>query len=236
MTKNQLIVVSGGTKGIGKAIVEKFAAEGYKIAVSARSADDLANLKSDILTKFNTDCHVFQADLSIKTQVEDFAQFVLKLQIPIRAIINNAGVFIPGKILDEPENTLETMINTNLYSAYYLTRALVPSMLNLPSAHIFNMCSIASVVAYPQSGSYSISKFAMLGFSKSIREELKNSNIKVTALLPGPTLTDSWAGVDIPENRFMTAKDISDIVWGTFCLSPQAVVEEIVLRPIKGDF
>jgi short-subunit dehydrogenase len=236
MTKNQLIVVSGGTKGIGKAIVEKFAAEGYTIAVSARSADDLVNLKSDISTKFNTDCHVFQADLSIKTQVEDFAQFVLKLQIPIRVIINNAGVFIPGKILEEPENTLETMINTNLYSAYYLTRVLVPSMLILPSAHIFNMCSIASIVAYPQSGSYSISKFAMLGFSKSIREELKNSNIKVTALLPGPTLTDSWAGVEVPENRFMTPNDIADIVWSTFCLSPQAVVEEIVLRPIKGDF
>ena len=75
----------------------------------------------------------------------------------------------------------------------------------------------------------------MLGFSKSLREELKETKIKVTSVMPGATFTSSWAGVDIPQERFMIPKDVADIIWATFNLSPQAVVEELTLRPLKGD-
>lgn len=75
----------------------------------------------------------------------------------------------------------------------------------------------------------------MLGFSKSLRDELKSSSVKVTSVMPGATFTDSWAGVDLPEERFMKAQDIADIIWASYNLSISAVVEEIVLRPIKGD-
>jgi short-subunit dehydrogenase len=74
-----------------------------------------------------------------------------------------------------------------------------------------------------------------LGFSKSLRQELIDTNVKVTSVMPGATLTDSWAGVDLPEERFMKPEDVADIVWASYNLSKSAVVEEIVLRPIKGD-
>ena len=127
------------------------------------------------------------------------------------------------------------MMETNLYSAYHLTRKIMPSLLNSDQAHIFNMCSIASKIAYPNGGSYSISKFALLGFSKVLREELKEQGVKVTAVLPGATWSASWEGADFPEDRLMQAQDIADAVFGALRLGPAAVVEEIVIRPQLGD-
>jgi hypothetical protein len=97
------------------------------------------------------------------------------------------------------------------------------------------MCSVASIMAYGNGGSYSISKFALLGFSKSLREELKPYNIKVTAVLPGATLTDSWGGVDLPESRFSKPEDIADLIYSITQISKNSVVEELVIRPQLGD-
>ena len=97
------------------------------------------------------------------------------------------------------------------------------------------MCSVASIKAYPNGGSYAISKFALLGFTKCLREELKDKGVKVTAILPGATWSDSWAGVDLPQERLMPASDIADIIWGTYVLSDVAVVEELLIRPQLGD-
>ena len=164
-----------------------------------------------------------------------FAGFEKEHWQNVNIIVNNAGVFIPGEIQNEEDGVLEHMIETNLYSAYHLTRAILPLMNGEGKAHIFNMCSIASFFAYPNGGSYSISKFAMLGFSKVLREELKNDGIRVTALMPGATWTDSWAGSHFPEERLMKATDIAMAVWGAWQMSASAVVESIVLRPQLGD-
>jgi len=97
------------------------------------------------------------------------------------------------------------------------------------------MCSIASLNAYPNGGAYSISKFAMHGFSKNLREELKPHNIKVTAVFPGAAYTDSWSGSGIDPKCIMEASDIASMVYAASQLSAQACVEEIVLRPQLGD-
>lgn len=235
MRENGLVVISGATKGIGRAIAEKFASQNYPIAVCARNEKDLEELNSLILNKYKVKCFTKKIDMSVKSEVLDFGKAIEELNMPVSVLVNNAGVFMPGKIIDEPEGALETQIDTNLYSAYYLTRSLLPLILKSDNAHVFNVCSIASLMAYPNSSSYSISKFAMLGFSKSLREELKQFKVKVTSLMPGATYTSSWAGVDLPEERFMKANDVADIIWASYNLSPQAVVEEIVLRPIEGD-
>ena len=150
-------------------------------------------------------------------------------------LVNNAGVFLPGEIVNEEDGALEKMIDTNLYSAYHLTRALLPEMINYGGGHIFNMCSIASFMAYPNGGSYSISKFALLGFSKVLREELKGKGIKVTSVMPGATWSASWEGVDLPESRLMQPTDIAKVIWNALEMSPSTVIEDIVLRPQLGD-
>jgi short-subunit dehydrogenase len=108
-------------------------------------------------------------------------------------------------------------------------------MISRRKGHIFMMCSTASITPYTNGGSYCISKFALLGMSRVLREELKPHSVKVTALLPGATLTNSWAGTDLPEDRFLKAEDVANSAWAAYALSASAVIEEILIRPQLGD-
>jgi short-subunit dehydrogenase len=155
--------------------------------------------------------------------------------MPPEVLINNTGVFIPGQVHNETEGTLEKTMETNLYSAYHLTRGLLPGMMEHKKGHIFTICSTASIIAYPNGGSYCISKFALYGMTKVLREEMKPHNIRVTAILPGATYTDSWKGTDLPEERFIDSRDVAESIWSVYALSSRAVVEEILIRPQLGD-
>jgi short-subunit dehydrogenase len=233
---NKLIVVTGGTKGIGRAILSRFAGEGFNVITCARNAEDLQALKKEFEENYpDNNTHIFQADVSRKSDTLAFAKEINQLNQPVEILVNNAGVFLPGEVHAEEDGKLEMMIETNLYSAYYLTRALVPQMKAARSGHIFNMCSTASIMAYVNGGSYCISKFALLGMSKVLREELKQHNIRVTSILPGATFTASWEGVDLPPERFMKAEDVAEAVASAYRMSPQSVAEEILIRPQLGD-
>lgn len=230
------IVVTGASKGIGRAIAVKFAEEGFTVFACARQSKDLESLMVDVYCANDITGHIIQAcDMSNKEEVEKFAAAINAKCDHVDILVNNAGVFIPGEVINEAEGTLQKLIETNLYSAYNLTRALVPGMIAKSSGHIFNMCSIASLNAYANGGSYSISKFAMLGFSKALREEMKPYGVRVTSLMPGATLTDSWTGTDLPESRFMKAEDIAQLIFDVCNLSQNTVIEEVVLRPLLGD-
>lgn len=229
-------VITGSTKGIGKAIVELLSSKGINVAICSRNENEIIDFLEVLKKQYpNVKAIGQKTDMSVKSDVMKFAAFVLDEFETIDILINNAGVFIPGELIQEEEGALEKMIETNLYSAYHLTRALVPNMIKNQSGHIFNMCSIASRIAYPNGGSYSISKFALLGFSKVLREELKNQNIKVSSILPGATWSASWEGVELPKSRLMQAEDIAKIVWCALEMSPSAVIEDIVIRPQLGD-
>jgi short-subunit dehydrogenase len=229
-------IITGATKGLGRAIAETFAANGFDLCVCARTPSDLEAMQAYWSARFpERTLHTHDADLGKKPDVLAFAAFVQQRFDRVDVLVNNAGLYLPGLVSEEPDGTLETLMEVNLYSAYHLTRAVLPLMLPRQKGHVFNMCSIASLLAYPNGGSYSITKFALLGFSKALREELKTRGIKVTAILPGATWSDSWRGVDLPEARLMQAEDIAKSVWAAYTLSDSAVVEEIVLRPLLGD-
>ncbi|PZX48892.1 SDR family oxidoreductase [Algoriphagus chordae] len=229
------ILVTGGTKGIGRAIIERFAAEGFDIFTCARNEADLASLKALLGEKYsNIKVLAIQADLSKKADVSRFVNEVKAVAIP-DVLVNNTGVFIPGAIHNEDDGNFEMMMETNLYSAYYLTRGFAQEMIARKSGHIFSMGSVAGLTAYPNGGSYAVSKWAMLGMTKCLREELKPHQIKVTSVLAGATYTSSWEGSDLPVKRFMKPEDVAESVWSAYNLSPQSVVEEIVIRPQLGD-
>ena len=233
---NKLIVVTGGSKGIGRAVIEKFAIHGFDIVTCARNTQDLEKLEQH-LNRIAPSSKVYYkaVDMAEKEQVKSFTRFVSELNRPVDVLVNNAGYFLPGEISTEPDGTLESMIHANLYSAYHTTRGLVQKMKERKSGHIFNICSIASIKAYSNGGSYAITKFAMLGFSKCLREELKGDGIRVTAVMPGATKTASWEGTDLPDERFMKIEDIADTVYAANMLSERSVVEEIIIRPQLGD-
>jgi short-subunit dehydrogenase len=230
------VVITGATKGIGRAIAEKFAEAGNTIIGCARNEMDLYKMADELQTKYRG-CIVKAkpVDMSDANAVKQFGKWIIDKGLVPDVLVNNAGSFIPGSVHNEEEGTLEKMIEVNLYSAYHLTRAVLPAMMERKQGHIFNICSIASIKAYANGGSYSISKFAMLGFSKNLREEMKPHGIKVTAVCPGATMTASWEGAGIDPTRIMEVNDVAEIVWASSRLSPMAVVEDIILRPQLGD-
>lgn len=232
----KLIVVTGGSHGIGRAILLKFVSEGFDAVTCARNEDDLSELKKEAEKKYSG-ARIFyrNADMAVKAEVRSFVQFIESLNRPVSVLVNNSGYFLPGEIISESDGNLESMVEANLYSAYHITRGLIGSMIRQRSGHIFNMCSIASIQAYKNGGSYAISKFALLGFSKCLREEVKEHNLRVTAILPGATKTRSWKAAGLPDERFILPEDVAGTVFSAWSLSPSAVVEEIIIRPQQGD-
>ncbi|WP_439883421.1 SDR family oxidoreductase [Pontibacter sp. MBLB2868] len=230
------ILVTGGTKGIGRAVIEQFAKEGFHIITCSRNEKDLKKLKLDIEQKYTFSKVLFhEADLSDRKSLKTFTDYVANLSVKVDILVNNSGLFVPGKLTEEDEESLPFMINTNLYSAYYLTRAIIGDMIKRRSGHIFNLCSTASITPYINGGSYCISKYALYGMTKVLREETKEHNVRVTAILPGATLTASWEGVDLPPERFIKAEDVAMAIYNAYILSENSVVEEMLIRPQLGD-
>lgn len=232
---DQLVVITGGSKGIGRATIERFAREGFECVTCSRNQSELEQMKAEVEAEFGTSVHIFRADLSKRSEVNAFIEFVGSLSKQVGLLVNNTGKFVPAPIHEEEEGLLEDMISTNLMSAYHLCRAFIPEMKNRKSGTIVNVCSIASIKAYPTGGSYSISKFAMYGLTKGLREEMKEHGVRVIALLPGATKTSSWDGVEVAEGRLMEASDIAELIWSSYSLSKLSVVEDIVVRPQLGD-
>lgn len=229
------VLITGASKGIGKAIAAKFAAAGHTLLLCSRGDKQLYDTVSMLQTHY-PQCTVKAklVDMRVKEEARAFGVWSLESGVP-DIVINNAGQFLPGSIHEEGDGILEQMIEVNLYGAYHLTRTVLPAMIAAKRGHIFNICSIASLQAYSNGGSYGISKFALLGFSKNLREELKPHGIKVTAVCPGATLSGSWDGFEIDPQRIMEAEDIAKMVYAATLLSPQAVVEDIIMRPQPGD-
>lgn len=229
------VIITGASRGIGRAIAEIFAANGHHLFLSGRNEVALYTAMEKLGTKYPANTIKAKAfDLAQKENAIALGNWCLEQAVP-DIVINNAGFFEPGSVHNEPDGLLEKQMATNLYSAYHLTRVLLPKMMERRSGHVFNMCSIASLHAYENGGAYSISKSALHGFSKNLREEMKLYGIKVTSVFPGAVLTDSWGDYDNSSNRIMVADDIAKMIYAASQLSPAACVEDIVIRPQLGD-
>ena len=237
------IVITGASKGLGKAIAEAFAKDeqAHAFFLCARNTAGLETAAKDLQERFpENKFHTKTCDVSDKISLQQFVEWIHKYTTNIDILVNNAGIYLPGSAYGEDDGMLEKLIEVNLYSAYHLTRMILPGMINTnpptdSRGHIFNICSIASIIAYPNGGAYGISKFALYGFSKNLREEMKPHGIKVTHVLPGAAYTDSWSGSGIDPKRIMEAADVAKMIYAAALLSPQACVEEIILRPQLGD-
>ncbi len=228
-------IITGATQGIGAAIARKLASEKYTLCICSRNDTELKEFSNELKELGSPEVYIHAVDLSETDAAKDFAGFALNSLGKVDILVNNAGVFIPGDICDEPDGQLEKMIQLNLYAAYSITRIIAPSMKSNRKGHIFNMCSVASLKAYPQGGSYSISKYALLGFSENLRFELMQHQIKVTSICPGATYSRSWQGSGVPEERLIPAEDVASIVWIASQLAVSTNLETIVVRPQFGD-
>ncbi|TKC03635.1 SDR family oxidoreductase [Pedobacter frigoris] len=225
-------IVTGATRGIGKAIAVKLAETGYNLALCSRNADELEQVTEE-LQHTNARIFTYQADCSIKTEVYAFCNAVQQEFESIDVLVNNAGIYFPGLLLDEADDQFEKQINLNLNAVYYLSKFFGKMMREQQKGHIFNICSIASKQIVENAGSYSVTKAALLSLNHVFREELSKYNVKVTAILPGSTLTSSWEGTTIPHERFVQPDDIAKTIHTILNLSSGVNVDEVTIKPLQ---
>jgi hypothetical protein len=197
-------IITAATKGMGRATAIAFAKEGVSLAICSRNADDLAVFKDELLA-INNKINVFTAaaDCSIKQQVLAFAAAAEKELGFISIVVNNVGIYEYSSILDDKDETFEKHVNTNLMPAYELYRYFGKTMMAARWGHIFNICSIAALNPIAEAGTYSVTKYALLGLTKVMRLEMQPHGVKVTAIIPGSTLTDSWKGMDVDKDKIL---------------------------------
>jgi short-subunit dehydrogenase len=219
--KNALI--TGATKGMGHAIAIAFAREGVNVAICSRSADDPAIKVLAIV-----------ADGSKKDELLRFAASAEQELGFISIIINNLGIYQNSSILDDKEDTFNHLINTNLMPAYLLYRYFGKKMMAARDGHIFNICSVAAFNPVVGAGMYSVTKAALLSLNNIMRLEMQEHGIKVTAVIPGSTLTNSWKGMEVDKNAMVMPEDIASAIINIYKMSAGANVDEIIIKPVGG--
>ena len=228
-------IITGATKGMGRSIAIAFAKEGINLAVCSRNEKELANFKQELL-QINPQITVVTqvADGSVKDQLLQFAGAAEQHLGFISIIVNNLGMFAPSSILDESDTAFDQQLNTNLMPAYHLYRYFGKTMMAARKGHIFTICSVAAINPIAEAGTYSVTKFALLGLSRVMRLEMMPYNVKVTAVIPGSTLTSSWEGTTIEKDKFVLPDDIASAIINTYKMSAGANIDEIIIKPVGG--
>lgn len=224
-------VITGATKGIGRAIATKFAQNGYDLVLVARGLDELSMLRED-LTPYGNAIFTHVADCSVKEEVYAFFNSTYVDFDHVTVLVNNVGIFLPGSMLDEDDETFEKQQHLNTNACYYISKFFGKKMRSAQRGHIFNICSVASKVPVKNGGSYSVTKAAMLSLNHVLRQELASHNVKVTAFLPGSTKTSSWEGTTIPDEKFVQPEDIAETLFTILNLSKGVNVDEVLITPL----
>lgn len=225
---NQTAIITGAGKGIGKAIAELLAKEGVHVGLIARSAADLEALQASLTSTYGIRAYVAAADVSNASEVEA-AVASLKEQLgSIHILINNAGIAQFGTLVDMYPADWERIIQVNLMGTYHVSRAVLPTMIAQNSGSIINVASTAGERGFATGSAYCASKFAVLGLTESLLQEVRKFNIRVTALTPSTVNTELAvnAGLKIgDEDRMMQPEDVAELALATLKLPPRVFVK-----------
>jgi short-subunit dehydrogenase len=228
-------LITGASRGLGLAIAEALAAEGLDLILWSRNGELLNEQARRLQDVYGVSVSDTAVDLANPEQVEAVCSGLVQTGLALDLLVNNAGNFLPGAMMQESESQFDDLWAVNMKAAYTITKRLWGLLSKSDRGHVVNVCSTASRMGYPAGGSYAVTKHALLGFSESLRLEGRPLGIRVSSVLPGAALTDSWAGVDLPESRFMKASDVGAVVRQIWQINQSAVIEDVTLRPLLGD-
>ncbi|OMF37307.1 3-ketoacyl-ACP reductase [Paenibacillus sp. FSL H8-0548] len=226
--KNRSAIITGAGKGIGKAIAVALAAEGVNLGLLARTSSDLETLQAELAGKYGVNIFIATADISVKADVDQAIAALKESLGSIDILINNAGIGTFGTLLDMDHEQWERIIQTNVMGTYYVTRAALPTMLEQTGGSIINIASTAGERGFATGSAYCASKFAVIGMTESLMQEVRKSNIRVTALTPSTVNTELavTAGLKIgDEDRMMQAEDMAELVLATLKLPDRVFIK-----------
>ncbi len=231
-------VITGASQGIGAATARAVAAQHgatAQLILVARNGEKLSRVASDCKA-LGADAVAIPCDVTSDAEVNELSRAVMAgWDAPPSLLVNNAGAFTPSPLSETSVDSFRHQVETNLTSAFLVTQAFLPAMIERRSGTLVFLASVASIRAYPGSAAYCAAKHGLLGLARVAREETREHGVRVVTIMPGATLTPSWDGTDLPASRFMPEEDVASAILGAHALSRRSVVEEIVMRPQLGD-
>jgi len=229
------VLITGASQGMGRAAAQAFAAlPDARLALVARNEERLEET-CELSRVHGAEARAFPCDVTDEAAVEEMATSVRASFGTPDMVLNNAGLFETGPVVDMTVEAFGRQVAVNLTSAFMVTRVFLRDMLDRGSGHLFYMCSVASLKAYPGAVAYCAAKHGVLGLARAMREETRAHGVRVTAVLPGATWTPSWYGSGVPSERLMPPEDIARAILDVWRMSDRTVVEELLLRPQEGD-
>lgn len=236
MKKEQAgIWITGASSGIGKAAAIEFAKVGAKVFASARRVSELERINNEFESdKLSVD--IFPCNVASQSNVDQTVKKILA-NSKIDCLINNAGISSFKLAEDNSINEINDIINTNLLGSIYTIKAVLPQMIVNGGGTIINILSVVTKKTFTKSSAYAASKMGLLGYTNSLREEVRKHNIKVINIIPGATETPIWSKEVRNQfsDRMMSTEEVARVLVWAFLQKDNVVSEEIVLRPIEGD-
>ncbi|OIQ22135.1 MAG: 3-ketoacyl-ACP reductase [Flavobacterium sp. MedPE-SWcel] len=226
--KGKNALITGAGKGIGKAVALALASEGVNIALLSRTKSSLEEVATEV-EKLGVKSFIVTADVSDINSVNEAVSKSLAEFGTIDILINNAGIAKMGKFLELTPTDWEEVIKINLMGTYYTTRAVLPNMIDRQSGDIINISSTAGLKGAPVTSAYSASKFAVLGLTESLMQEVRKHNIRVTALTPSTVATDMAFNLNLTDgnpDNVMQAEDIAELIVAQLKLNKRVFIKE----------
>jgi len=235
MPKKNGVWITGASSGIGKALALEFAKIGCNVFVSARRAQELERLR-DESGKLGDNIFPFPCNVASSTNVDQTVKKIIN-EYELNCLINNAGVTSFKYASDNSVNEINDIINTNLLGSIYSIKSVLPTFIKNESGTIINILSVVVDKTFTRSSVYAASKMGLLGYSNSVREEVRKNNIRVINVIPGATETTMWSQEIRKEKAdlMMNPESIARIIVSAYLQKDNLVTEEILLRPITGD-
>jgi len=235
MAKKDGIWITGASSGIGKAVALEFAKIGCNVFISARRAQELERIK-DEAGKTGDNLFPFPCNVASSANVDQTLKKISN-EFELNCLINNAGITSFKEASDNSVNEINDIINTNLLGSIYSIRSVLPTFIKKEGGTIFNVLSVVVKKTFTKSSVYAASKMGLLGYSNSVREEVRSHNIRVINIIPGATDTSMWSQEVRKEKNdlMMSPESIARIIVSAYLHKDNLVTEEIVLKPVTGD-
>ncbi|OGC76860.1 MAG: hypothetical protein A2145_04195 [candidate division Zixibacteria bacterium RBG_16_40_9] len=235
--QDKVVIITGASRGIGKAAAVLFAEKGAKVVMAARSMTDLEKTEQEIKSKNkNAECLWVVCDVTQEENIKNLAKATFKKFGRIDILVNNAGIGINKPVTEFTTQDWDLTLDTNLKAPFLISREVLPIMIKQKGGQIINICSGAGKNPIKNYAAYCASKFGLIGFSESLALEVRNYNIKVSLLLPGTTATyfgdkkREYVG-QRPKNALL-AKEVAEAVLTLATQEPYAWTSEMNLRPL----
>jgi len=234
-SKQNAVWITGASSGIGKSLTFEFAKHGKNLILSSRKKDSIEKVKNEIdLEKISVETAPFNV-----TDIEEIEKSFKSISknYDIDCLINNAGVTSFTLAHKDSIKQIKDIIDTNLLGSIYMIKTVLPGMMERKKGTIINIQSVAAKKVFTKSSAYAASKAGLSAYSKVLREEMRDYNIRIIDVFPGATKTPIWPNEALEKysDRMMSPDEIAKFIFNAYSINSNMVTEEMVIRPMKGD-